>query len=93
MKKRWFMAGRLVMFFGIECEHCHDMDPLVEKLEKELKVEVKKIEVWHNAKNAALFEKLDKGECGGVPFFYNEKTKKSICGAVDYAILKKWAQG
>ena len=29
------MAGRLVMFFGIECEHCHDMDPLVEKLEKE----------------------------------------------------------
>ena len=78
MKKRWFMPGKLLMFYGIECEHCHDMDPLVEKLEKELKVEVKKIEVWHNAKNAALLEKLDKGECGGVPFFYNEKTKKSI---------------
>ena len=87
------MAERLLLFYGTECTHCHDMFPLVEKLEKELKVKVEKRECWHNAKNAALLEKLDKGECGGVPFFYNEKTKKSICGAVDYAILKKWAQG
>lgn len=84
--------GRLLDFYGTECPHCHDMDPLVEKLEKELKVKVEKLEVWHNAKNAALLEKCDTEGCGGVPFFYNEKNKKSICGAVDYAILKKWAQ-
>lgn len=87
------MVERLLMFFGTECTHCHDMMPLVDKLEKELKVKVEKLETWHNSKNAALLEKMDKGECGGVPFFYNEKTKKSICGAVDYAMLKKWAQG
>ncbi len=87
------MAARLLMFYGTECPHCHDMDPLVEKVEKELKVKVEKIEVWHNAKNAALLEKVDTEGCGGVPFFYNEKTKKSICGAVDYAMLKKWASG
>lgn len=84
---------RLLMFTGLECPHCHDMFSLVEKLEKELKVKVEKIEVWHNAKNAALLEKVDTEGCGGVPFFYNEKTKRSICGAVDYNTLKKWAQG
>ena len=85
------MANRLLMFTGSECPHCHDMDPLVERLEKEEEVKVVKLEVWHNAQNANLMESLDKGECGGVPFFYNEKTKKTICGAVSYDRLKKWA--
>lgn len=84
---------KLQMFFGTECSHCHDMDPLVAKLEKELKVKVEKLEVWHNAKNAAVLKKVDTINCGGVPLFYNEKTKKALCGAVDYATLKKWAQG
>ena len=86
-------SGKLLFFTGTECPHCHEMEPLVEKLEKELNIKVEKLEVWHNAKNAALLEKYDTQGCGGVPFFYNEKTKKSICGAVDYATLKKWAQG
>ena len=87
------MAGKLFMFFGTECPHCHEMDPLVDKLEKELKVKVEKLETWHNSKNAAFLEKCDTVGCGGVPFFFNEKTKKAICGAVDYATLKKWASG
>ena len=81
----------LIMFYGTECVHCHDMIPLVEKLEKEKKVKVKRLEVWHNAKNNEILNKLDQGKCGGVPFFFNEKTKKFICGAVPYAELKKWA--
>ena len=32
-------------------------------------------------------------ECGGVPFFYNTKTEKFICGEADYETLKKWAKG
>ena len=36
---------------------------------------------------------IDKGRCGGVPFFYNKKTGKFICGAADYDGLKKWAIG
>jgi len=83
----------LLMFYGTECIHCHEMMPLVDKLEKETKLKVKKLEVWHDSKNAAIFQKLDQGKCGGVPFFYNEKTKKWICGAVPYAELKAWATG
>lgn len=69
------------------------MHPLIERLQKELGVEVKKYETWHDEKNAELMKKYDKGHCGGVPFFYNDATEKWICGEVSYEELKKWAEG
>ncbi|MBI4447387.1 hypothetical protein HY643_00250 [Candidatus Woesearchaeota archaeon] len=83
----------LLDFYGEECVHCKEMDPVVKKLEKELKLKLKKLEVWHNEKNSALLREYDQGRCGGVPFFYNKKSGKFICGAVDYATLKNWALG
>ena len=86
------MSGnRLIMFTGTECTHCHEMDPLVEQLEKEIKVSVEKLEVWHNAENMALLESVDQGMCGGIPFFFNEKSNRKICGNVKYDKLKEWA--
>jgi len=38
-----------------------------------------------------LMREYDKGYCGGVPFFFNKKTGKWICGSADYERLKKWA--
>ncbi len=86
-------ASKLIMYYGETCEYCHKMFPLVEKLEKELKLKVKRLETWHNKKNEAKRAKADGGECGGVPFFHNEKTDEKICGAVSYSKLKKWAKG
>ncbi|MEK6874675.1 MAG: hypothetical protein AABX52_02915, partial [Nanoarchaeota archaeon] len=83
----------LIMFTGRECTHCHEMDPLVDQLEKELGVNVDRLEVWHDEKNAKLLAGYDKGFCGGVPFFFNTKTGKWICGAVNIDVLKKWATG
>lgn len=83
----------LLLFTGLECGHCKKMYPLVEQLEKEKKVKIEKIEVWHNEKNAEKLRKLDDGKCGGVPFFYNEKTKAWICGETSFENLKKWALG
>ncbi len=85
------MEDELLFFTGAECSHCHTMNPLVEKLEKEEKVKVKKLEVWHNSKNLAVLQKYDKGHCGGVPFFFNTKTGKWICGEASYENLRKWA--
>lgn len=79
------------MFYGTECVHCHEMDPLVQKLEKELNVQVERVEVWHNDQNMMKLQKLDSGKCGGVPFFYNMKNKKWICGSISYEKLKEWA--
>lgn len=84
---------RLLEFYGTECKFCIQMAPLVEKLEKEEGVKVEKFEVWHNAKNAELQKKHDKGFCGGVPFFINTATNDKICGAVSYEDFKKWALG
>ncbi len=67
------------------------MEPLVERLESETGVNVAKLEVWHNEANAKLMREYDKGYCGGVPFFYNKKNGKWICGGTDYERLKDWA--
>ncbi|HHT9120821.1 MAG TPA: thioredoxin family protein [Candidatus Hypogeohydataceae bacterium YC41] len=92
------MADRLIEFYGTECVHCKKMDPLIERLEREQGVKITRLEVWHNSQNAALMENVDRDEkglpfCGGIPFFYNEKTGKKICGETTYEELKKWALG
>jgi len=84
---------KLLMFFGEECIHCHEMFPLVDKLQEEEKVSVEKIEMWHNSKGKKHYDEVNvEMKCTGVPFFYNEKTKKSICGATSYENLKAWAK-
>ena len=67
------------------------MESLVERLEAEEGVNIENIEVWHSEANAKLMSEYDKGYCGGVPFFFNKKTGKWICGDADYERLKKWA--
>ena len=67
------------------------MDPLVERLDAEEGKKLMKLEVWHNEENARQMREYDKGYCGGVPFFFNKKTGKWLCGEVDYERLKKWA--
>lgn len=84
--------GYLIQFTGVECTHCREMDPLVEKLEKELKIKVVKKEIWHDAKNQAEFMKLAEGKCEGIPFFFNKKSGKWICGSSTYEKLKEWAK-
>ena len=88
------IMGKLLMFYGTECVHCHEMFPLIEKLEKEEGMKVEKLEIWHNSKNKQIYDKCNTIiKCTGVPFFYNEDTKKVVCGAVPYSELRKWARG
>ncbi len=84
-------------FYGTECVHCKEMDPLRERLEKEEGVKFTRLEVWHNSQNQKMLEQLDNGKdnpkCGAIPFFFNTKTKKAICGTANYEVFKKWALG
>lgn len=86
------MEPYLLEFYGEECPHCKRMDVLVTRLEKETGLQVLKYEVWHNKENEKKLESFDKGLCGGVPFFYNTKTKKFICGEASYAELEAWSK-
>lgn len=82
---------KLMEFYGTECPHCNNMHPLIARLERETGFKVEKYEVWHNDRNAALLDSIDRGYCGGVPFFFNVSTGEFICGEVDYETLKIWA--
>ncbi len=83
----------LLEFFGKECPHCAAMEPLVARLEDEEGIALARFEVWHSEQNATYMRELDQGRCGGVPFFYNKKNGKWLCGVVPYEKLKDWAQG
>jgi len=67
------------------------MDPIIERVEKEAKLKIVRLETWHDEANARLLEEYDDGFCGGVPFFYNENTGEKICGEVPFDKLLKWA--
>lgn len=84
----------LINFYGRECPHCERMESVIVKLEKDTGVVVERKETWHDDANLAELNKCDKdGACGGVPFFYNTETGKSICGEATIDELKEWAGG
>ncbi|MFA7192275.1 MAG: thioredoxin domain-containing protein [Candidatus Paceibacterota bacterium] len=86
------MNNHFVFFYGDECEHCKIMEPIVEKIEKDLGVSFDKKEIDHDDANYEYMKTLDKESCGGVPFFVDTKTGKTVCGEVSYEELKGWAE-
>jgi len=85
--------GDLIDYFGTECVHCKQMEPTVQRVEKELGVKLIRKEVWHNSENQKEFMKVAEGKCNGVPFYYNKASGKFICGATSYEKFKEWAEG
>lgn len=84
--------SHLKHFYGTECPHCERMVPIIAQLEKENGLTVEHLEVWHNEENAKLLTSYDSdGACGGVPFFINTQTGKTICGEATLEELKDWA--
>lgn len=85
--------NHLLVFYGTECPHCEHMFRLVSRFEEEHGIRLEKIEVWHNEENTRIMEGYDQdGACGGVPFFYNTKTKAWLCGEVKYEEILAWAK-
>lgn len=65
----------IILFYGKECPHCHDLEKKIEEDKLAEKVKFDSLEVWHNAENKKVF--VNKAfECGiaekdlGVPFLY-----------------------
>lgn len=88
----------IVMYHGAECPHCHVMMPIVDRAAKELKFKFVKKEVWHDEKNADDMRKREKviaPACGGhlgTPAFYSTKTKKVVCGEMEYKPFIAWVK-
>ena len=74
----------LLQFRGRGDDYCAQMEPLKKQLKQELGIDIRCFEVWYDTTNLELLQKLDRGRCGGVPFFYNKRTRRFICGATTY---------
>ncbi|KAJ1629928.1 hypothetical protein T492DRAFT_558701, partial [Pavlovales sp. CCMP2436] len=86
--------SHLVCFYGNDCEMCEYMYKEIKKLEKRTGVKIRRFETWSKPENEKLRQICDsKAGCGGVPFFYNKKTRRWICGATTSENLKAWAEG
>ena len=89
--------SKLIMFHGRECPHCKKMMPLVDKMIEEENIQIEKLEIWHNEKNAdqmRSYGDIIKAKCGGqlrVPTFLNTETKDVFCGETEYKKLVEWA--
>jgi len=81
----------LIIFRGKGDDYCKLMEPMWKELESELGVRVRTFEVWHSSSNLELLRVFDTGECGGVPFFFNKRTRRFICGATTYDNMRLWA--
>ena len=81
----------LINFYGQECPHCEAMESVIQKLEHDTGLKVERKEVWHDDANMKTLEGYDKGVCGGVPYFYNTDSGKSICGEATIEELKELA--
>jgi hypothetical protein len=93
------ITSHIIEFYGRECPHCMRMVPVVASAERQLGQNFSKLEVWHNSGNRKVFESYAGAiapACGGgmgVPAFYNNKTKKAICGEITKESLIEFAQG
>jgi len=92
-------ADHIIEFYGETCPHCITMRPIVEGVEKDLGIEIQKLEVWNNEDNQkkmSEYGEIIEAACGGfaaVPSFVNTKTNQALCGAHDPADIKKLIEG
>lgn len=80
----------LIGFHVDDCEYCQEMKTLLRRLELEEGIRVHILDA-SMPKNLKLLKRLDNGKCGGLPFYYNVKTNRYICGATAYENLLVWA--
>mmetsp|Transcript_32274 Transcript_32274/g.68700 ORF Transcript_32274/g.68700 Transcript_32274/m.68700 type:complete len:183 (-) Transcript_32274:38-586(-) len=85
----------LIGFYAEQSMEAKRMKYLGGLLEKELPgTKIVWLEAWENPLNERLRATIDiRNQCGGVPYLFNRKTGKVLCGVVAYDKLRLWAQG
>mmetsp|Transcript_21615 Transcript_21615/g.46219 ORF Transcript_21615/g.46219 Transcript_21615/m.46219 type:complete len:113 (+) Transcript_21615:90-428(+) len=85
----------LIGFYAEQSPESKRMRYLTTLLEEELPgTRVLWLESWTNPLNERLRATIDiRNQCGGVPYLFNRKTGKVLCGIVAYDKLRRWAQG
>mmetsp|Transcript_33348 Transcript_33348/g.61153 ORF Transcript_33348/g.61153 Transcript_33348/m.61153 type:complete len:168 (+) Transcript_33348:58-561(+) len=85
----------LIGFYAEQSMEAKRMKYLGGLLEKELPgIRIVWLETWENPLNERLRASIDlRNQCGGVPYLFNRRTGKVLCGVHSYDKLRMWAQG
>merc|ERR1719263_499446 len=85
----------LIGFYAEQNMEAKRMKYLGDLLEEEIPgTKIVWLETWENPLNERLRATIDlKNQCGGVPYLFNRKTGKVLCGVQPYDKLRMWAQG
>jgi hypothetical protein len=83
----------LLEFVADSSQQCKLMEPLVHRLEEDLGTTVRRIDIHARPDYMTLFDAVGGQEGGNVPFFYNRRTARAICGATPYDNLQAWGAG
>ena len=82
----------LLFFYGKGCSFTGKVEPAVNELEIKLGKRLKRLETWYDEDSQKRYEEVGGPQnCGGVPYFYNQQTKESVCGARSFDLLHAWA--
>ena len=83
----------LIEFHSDNNDHSRQMEPVLERLEKDLQTKVRRVNISRRREFYGLMEAMGHDECGSLPFYYNRRTAQAVCGATSYLNLKRWATG
>lgn len=81
----------LTMFYSATCPFTAKAAPAIEAAEAATGVTITRRDVNKSRDAGVAYMKADNGRCGGVPYFWNSKTEKFICGAPSSAeAVRMW---
>ena len=83
----------LLEFHTDNLEHAAQMEPVLKRLERELKTKVRRLNIYRKRDLYTVLEQIGHDECGQLPFYYNRRTGQAICGPTTYMNLKRWGMG
>jgi hypothetical protein len=83
----------LIEFHSDNNDHSKQMEPVLQRLEEDLRTKVRRVNVSRRREFYGLMEAMGHDECGSLPFYYNRRTAQAVCGATSYLNLKRWATG
>jgi glutaredoxin len=92
------ITSSIIFFYGRECPHCQDVEKFIEENKITEKVQLDRLEVFHNTGNQTIYLEKAK-ECGInnseiiVPFLFDAVENKCLTGTPDIEdFLSKKAQ-
>lgn len=83
----------ILEFISDDNEQCDAMKPVVDRLEKDFNIKVRRLNISRRPDLLPLFEAVGGNEGGNLPFYYNRRTAQAICGATPYSNLKRLVMG